>query len=69
VDPRALTHFTRLSVRVSPLFALVRVRVLPRTLKVMLIIALSGMPVVLGYTVWVYRLFGGKVRAGDELHY
>ncbi len=31
------------------------------TLSVMLIIALIGMPLVLGYTVYVYRVFRGKV--------
>ena len=34
------------------------------TLKVMLIIALVGMPVVIGYTVFAYRVFKGKVRPG-----
>lgn len=32
-----------------------------RTLKVMLVIALLGMPVVLGYTVFIHRVFKGKV--------
>lgn len=36
------------------------------TLKVMLIIALIGMPVVIGYTIFVYRVFKGRVRPGDE---
>ena len=36
----------------------------PLTLKVMLIIALVGMPVVAGYTVFAYRVFKGKVRPG-----
>jgi len=31
------------------------------TLKVMLIIALIGMPLVIGYTIYVYRIFKGKV--------
>ena len=31
------------------------------TLKTMFILALVGMPLVLGYTVWVYRAFSGKV--------
>ena len=31
------------------------------TLKTMFILALVGMPLVLGYTFWVYRAFGGKV--------
>jgi cytochrome d ubiquinol oxidase subunit II len=35
----------------------------PRTLTVMLVIALLGVPIVLGYTVFVYRCFRGKVPA------
>ncbi len=33
------------------------------TLTVMLVMALVGMPFVLGYTIWVYRTFAGKVEA------
>ncbi|NPV92915.1 MAG: cytochrome d ubiquinol oxidase subunit II [Firmicutes bacterium] len=36
----------------------------PLTLKTMLIIALLGMPIVLFYTVFVYRVFRGKVDSG-----
>ncbi len=36
------------------------------TLKVMLIVALVGMPIVVGYTLFVYRVFKGRVRPGDE---
>ena len=32
-----------------------------RTLGVMLVIALLGMPVVIGYTVYIHRVFKGKV--------
>ena len=32
-----------------------------RTLGVMLVIALIGMPVVIGYTVFIHRIFKGKV--------
>jgi cytochrome bd ubiquinol oxidase subunit II len=32
------------------------------TLKVMFIVAIIGMPIVIGYTIWIYRLFGGKVK-------
>jgi len=40
------------------------------TLKTMLILALIGMPVVIGYTIWVYRSFGGKVDVESEsAHY
>lgn len=34
----------------------------PRTLLTMLVIALIGMPLVIGYTVFVYRVFRGKAR-------
>jgi len=37
-----------------------------KTLKVMLLIALIGMPVVIGYTVFVYRVFKGKVNTGES---
>jgi cytochrome d ubiquinol oxidase subunit II len=33
------------------------------TLQVMLVITLIGFPLVLAYTVWVYRTFRGKVKA------
>ena len=36
------------------------------TLKVMLIIALVGMPFVLGYTIYLYRVFKGKVTSEEE---
>jgi cytochrome d ubiquinol oxidase subunit II len=35
------------------------------TLKVMLIIALVGMPLVVGYTIFAFRVFKGKVGAAD----
>jgi cytochrome d ubiquinol oxidase subunit II len=35
----------------------------PRTLGTMLVIALLGVPVMLAYTAWVYRVFKGPVRA------
>ncbi len=38
------------------------------TLKVMLIIALVGMPLVVGYTVFAYHVFKGKVRPDDEAY-
>jgi cytochrome d ubiquinol oxidase subunit II len=38
------------------------------TLTVMLVIALLGMPLVLGYNIWIYRKFAGKVDPG-EFHY
>jgi cytochrome d ubiquinol oxidase subunit II len=36
------------------------------TLKLMSVIALIGMPVVIGYTVFVYRIFKGKTKASDH---
>jgi len=41
----------------------------PRTLGVMLIIALVGVPIVLGYTLYVYRAFRGKVRPEPSVAY
>jgi cytochrome bd ubiquinol oxidase subunit II len=34
------------------------------TLKVMLVVALIGMPLVIGYTIFAFRVFKGKVRPG-----
>ncbi|HTP28558.1 MAG TPA: cytochrome d ubiquinol oxidase subunit II, partial [Anaeromyxobacteraceae bacterium] len=34
----------------------------PRTLATMLAIAVVGVPIVLGYTIWMYRTFKGPVR-------
>jgi cytochrome bd ubiquinol oxidase subunit II len=33
----------------------------PRTLLTMFIIALIGVPIVLAYTIWIYKIFKGKV--------
>ncbi len=38
----------------------------PLTLKTMLIIALIGMPVVIGYTIFIYKVFKGKVELTKE---
>jgi cytochrome bd ubiquinol oxidase subunit II len=38
----------------------------PLTLKTMLIIALIGMPIVIGYTIFIYRVFKGKVELNKE---
>jgi len=38
----------------------------PYTLRVMLVIALIGMPFVLAYTVWIYRTFRGKTVLTSE---
>jgi cytochrome d ubiquinol oxidase subunit II len=36
-----------------------------QTLKLMSVIALIGMPIVVAYTIFVYRIFKGKVRTSD----
>lgn len=36
------------------------------TLQIMAVIALVGMPIVMGYTLFVYRLFKGKAKADDH---
>jgi cytochrome d ubiquinol oxidase subunit II len=38
----------------------------PRALTVILVIALVGMPIVLGYTVFIYKTFAGKVTVSEE---
>lgn len=38
----------------------------PKTLETMLIIALIGMPFVIGYTIYIYRVFKGKVVIDKE---
>ena len=38
----------------------------PRTLTVMLVIALVGMPMVIAYTAYVYKVFAGKVVITEE---
>jgi len=35
------------------------------TLKVMSIVALVGMPIVIGYTIYLYKVFKGKVGAEE----
>lgn len=37
----------------------------PLTLKTMLIIALTGVPIILFYTIYVYRVFRGKTKVSD----
>ncbi|UCE42884.1 MAG: cytochrome d ubiquinol oxidase subunit II [Candidatus Aminicenantes bacterium] len=36
------------------------------TLKVMLIIAIIGMPIVIGYTIYLFKVFKGKVKTEDK---
>ncbi|MBI5501878.1 MAG: cytochrome d ubiquinol oxidase subunit II [Deltaproteobacteria bacterium] len=38
----------------------------PRTLTVTLVIALAGMPLVVGYTAFIYRTFKGKTHLGPH---
>ena len=38
----------------------------PRTLWVMLVIALIGVPIVLGYTAFIYKVFWGKVELTED---
>lgn len=38
----------------------------PKTLTVMLIIALIGMPLVIGYTAFIYRVFRGRVELTED---
>jgi cytochrome d ubiquinol oxidase subunit II len=38
------------------------------TLRAMLILALIGLPIVMGYSIWVYWTFRGKVKIGES-HY
>ncbi|HOQ89967.1 MAG TPA: cytochrome d ubiquinol oxidase subunit II [Candidatus Hydrogenedentes bacterium] len=38
----------------------------PKTLGIMLLIALIGMPLVLTYTIVIYRVFRGKVKLTAE---
>ena len=38
----------------------------PRTLTVMLVIALVGMPIVITYSAYIYRVFAGKVVITEE---
>lgn len=40
----------------------------PLTLAVMLYIAAFGLPIVTGYTIWVYQFFRGKVSAGGNYY-
>lgn len=37
----------------------------PATLTVMLVIALIGMPIVIGYTIFIYRVFKGRVELNE----
>ncbi len=37
-----------------------------RTLTVMLVLAIIGMPIVVFYTIWVYKTFSGRVRLEKE---
>lgn len=38
------------------------------TLKTILIITILGIPLVIGYTIWLYRTFGGKVKIIKDVY-
>jgi cytochrome d ubiquinol oxidase subunit II len=38
----------------------------PKTLKIMLIVATIGMPLVIAYTISIYTIFRGKVKLGEH---
>lgn len=60
----ALSLFPRLlpsSIDLSYSLTIYNASSTPGTLTTMLIIALIGMPIVIGYTIFVYRVFKGKV--------
>jgi cytochrome d ubiquinol oxidase subunit II len=38
----------------------------PKTLQIMLIVALIGMPLVIAYTISIYTIFRGKVKLGEH---
>jgi len=40
----------------------------PLTLKIMLIVVIIFIPVVIGYQIWAYNLFKGKVTPADLVH-
>jgi cytochrome d ubiquinol oxidase subunit II len=40
----------------------------PLTLKIMLIVVIIFIPVVIGYQIWAYNLFKGKVTEEDLAH-
>lgn len=40
----------------------------PLTLKIMLIVVIMFIPIVIGYQIWVYNLFKGKVTEADLSH-
>jgi cytochrome bd ubiquinol oxidase subunit II len=65
----ALSLFPRLvpsSIDLSYSLTIYNASSTPRTLFTMLIIALTGMPLVIGYTIFVYRVFKGKVVINKE---
>jgi cytochrome d ubiquinol oxidase subunit II len=39
------------------------------TLRIMFLFVALGMPIVGGYTIWVYRTFRGKTAGGGDSHY
>jgi cytochrome d ubiquinol oxidase subunit II len=41
----------------------------PRTLTAMLVVALISLPLVISYTLYIHRVFKGKVAGSEESHY
>ena len=41
---------------------------LPLTLKIMLVVVIIFIPIVIGYQIWAYTLFKGKVTQADLAH-
>ncbi|MBI5038588.1 MAG: cytochrome d ubiquinol oxidase subunit II [Nitrospirae bacterium] len=41
----------------------------PRTLTAMLVITLISLPLVISYTIYIHRVFKGKVAGSEESHY
>jgi cytochrome d ubiquinol oxidase subunit II len=60
--PRLLPSSTRLDFSLT----IYNASSTPRTLLTMLVIALVGMPIVIAYTVVIYRIFRGKVTMQSE---
>jgi len=40
----------------------------PLTLKIMLVVVIIFIPIVIGYQIWAYTLFKGKVTQADLAH-
>jgi cytochrome bd-type quinol oxidase subunit 2 len=63
-DP-AYQRMARFWIRVFVLSFAVGVAASQNALTIMLVVALVGMPVVIGYSIFIYRTFSGPVRVED----